>query len=343
MNDLGFAFAGALVVFFVVVPALTLGAKAVLVFRRRQSADVTGLGSSASYLLVIGPALGSAVWFVSAGLHQSEPGRAMAACVTEHLGDEACACAVAFTALLLLLTGGAFWRQLHREWRSPPSRRASSVHPGQARLAAVCGRHPALRGRADRVQLVEGSAEVLRTLGLLRPRIEVDASLLDQLDDAALTAALLHEVAHVATWDPLRQLLASVSLRLNPLGRLLRPELARWRLAREAACDRTAVRMGAEPLSLAHALVVAARPGQVQAPVLSAPLGAGGLGGVKLRVHLLLGYADRPTLARRGRDWSLAALTLLLLATLPHTAGAGFLDVLHRTVEAAITVSAHHP
>lgn len=342
MSDYGFAFAGALVVFFVFVPALTLVAKAALWLRRWRSGDVAGLGSSASYLLVVGPALGSAVWFVSAGLHQSEPGRAMAACVTEHLGDEACACAVAFTVVLLLLTGGAFWRQLRREWQGPRGVRVVAG-PSVARLRAVCGGHAVLSRWARRIRVVEGAGDGLRTVGLLWPRIEVDAALVGQLDDRALVAALLHEVAHAATWDPLRQLLASVSLRLNPLGRLLRPELARWRLAREAACDRAAVRMGAEPLSLAHALVVAARPGQGPAPLLSAALGAGGLDAVKLRVHLLLGYADRPTLARRGREWSLVALAVVLLATLPHGAGAGFLDALHRAIEAAITLSAHHP
>ena len=48
MSDYGFAFAGALVVFFVFVPALTLVAKAALWLRRWRSGDVAGLGSSAA-------------------------------------------------------------------------------------------------------------------------------------------------------------------------------------------------------------------------------------------------------------------------------------------------------
>jgi beta-lactamase regulating signal transducer with metallopeptidase domain len=334
VKELAFAALGAVAVFLAVVPLVTLPAKALLVLRRRRDASLPAFGTGVTLLLITGPALGAATWFVSAGLHQFEPGGAVASCLAEHLGDEGCVGALAFALCVATLTLTAVVQRLARASVAA----ATPVRDERARrLASLCAAHPRLRALGGRVRLVAGSPDPIRTCGLLRPRVEVDAGLAARLDDRALTAALLHEAAHAEGRDPLRQLLASASFTLNPLAFLLRPELRRWRLAREAACDRAAVAMGADPLSLAEAIVAAARPG---APPLAATLGGGGPGAIDVRVRLLLDYSRHPPGAH-AREWPLAGVALVALSAMPHALGAGLLDALHRGIDAALSTLVH--
>lgn len=336
MNELPFALVATVAVFLAVVPAVTLTAKGILVLRRRHAADLPSFGSSGTFLLIAGPALGAAVWFVSAGLHQFEPGRAVAACLAEHLGDEGCKGALAFAMTVALLTASAFTKRLARdEGAGAAGRRPSEDDPRVRRVRDLCARHPALLAYGRRIVVVEGSDDPLRTRGLWRPIVEVDAAVLDRLDDQTLSAALLHEVAHAAGRDPLRQLVASASLALNPLASMLEPELARWRLAREAACDREAVRMGADPLALAQALVTVARPAAGPPPVLASTLAGGELAALQARVQLLLDYARRGTPAPRPAP-PMLGLGLVVLSTSPHAFGSGLLDALHHGIDAAL-------
>jgi Zn-dependent protease with chaperone function len=335
VNELPFAIIATIAVFLAVVPAVTLAAKALLVLRRRHATDIPSFGSSGTILLIAGPALGAAVWFVSAGLHQFEPGRAVATCLAEHLGEEGCEGALVFAMLVALLTASVFTRRLARERQAAPGRRLAAGDARVERLRAHCARHPALRARANQMVLVEGATDPLRTRGLWRPVVEVDAALLDRLDAQALDAALLHEAAHAAARDPLRQLVASASLALNSLASLLRPELTRWRIAREAACDREAVRLGADPLALAQALVTVARPSATAPPVFASTLIGGELSALQTRVQLLLDYARRgPPSARHAPP--MLGLGLLLLSMSPHALGSGLLDALHHGIEAAL-------
>lgn len=333
MKELAFAALGAAVVFLAVVPVVTLPAKALLVLRRRRGASLPAFGTGATFLLITGPALGAATWFVSAGLHQFEPGGAVAACLAEHLGDEGCVGALAFALCVATLTLTAVVQRAARAFVVVPT----VVEDERAeRLRALCAAHPRLRPLAGRVRLVDGCRDAIRTCGLLRPRVEVDTDLLARVDDAALTAALLHEAVHAEGRDPLRHLLASASFALNPLAFLLRPELRRWLLSREAACDRAAVAMGADPLSLAEAIVAAARPG---GPSYASRLGGDGPSAIEVRVRLLLDYSQHPPGAH-AREWPLAALGLVALSAMPHALGAGLLDVLHLGIDAALSTLA---
>jgi hypothetical protein len=137
--------------------------------------------------------------------------------------------------------------------------------------------------------------------------------------------------------DPLRYLVLKLALAVNPVGRfLLEPHARRWYAAREAHCDREAVIQGFPPLSLADAIVRAARPGTFEV----VPLGAPDMSVLRLRVGMLLAFAEeRPVrCCHPGMSALPAALALLLLALLlPHQTGTGALDALHRGAERALT------
>jgi hypothetical protein len=93
------------------------------------------------------------------------------------------------------------------------------------------------------------------------------------------------------------------------------------------------VQRGADALALARSIVLVATP---TAPIdTCALLGGHGIGAVRLRVRLLLGYAERPPERLRARPVGLAALLLGLLMAAPHVVGAAPLDALHFGVERA--------
>jgi hypothetical protein len=328
---------GAGLVLGLAVPLATLAAKAILVARWRGSSDPRRHGSLLTFLLLVAPSLGAIVWFVSAALHLSEPGGAHGVCALDHEGVAACVDALLFAALLSGLVATAlthgWWRVASRMRHH--GRRMTSTDAETVRLLRVCQSHPRLRDLCRRVFALEGGEHVICTRGLLRPVIEVDGSLMARLDDRALTAALLHEAEHYGDRDPLRYLVASVSVALNPCGFLLRQELKRWRAAREVVCDEWAVRRQADPLSLAEALVAVAR---LNPPARAFAVGLGGpdLGLLRLRVHLLVDYASRPP----GRPAVAPACFGLCAAfgvlVLPHLLGAWPLDLAHAAVEQAL-------
>ena len=131
-------------------------------------------------------------------------------------------------------------------------------------------------------------------------------------------------------------LLGTLLVERFALGRfLLEPHAARWKAAREAHCDREAVLDGAEPLSLADAIVRAARPSAREV----AALGAHDASVLSFRVRMLLAFAERAPVrcCREGRSMMPLAIALLAGAlVLPHHAGADALDVLHSGAEQAL-------
>ena len=135
--------------------------------------------------------------------------------------------------------------------------------------------------------------------------------------------------------DPLRYFIAWLALAVNPLGRwLLGPELTRWIVAREAHCDREAVLAGASAPALAQALVAAARFSSVgpapAAPALRSPCA----NVLRLRVDLLLAYAERtPDRCCRAPSLRLAVCGFVLALALAHPYGEKPLNTLHRTTE----------
>jgi hypothetical protein len=328
---------GAGLVLGLAVPLATFAAKAVLVARWRRDSDPRRHGSLLTFLLLVLPSLGAIVWFVSAALHISEPGGAHGVCSLDHAGVTACVDALLFALLLSGLVATAltrgWWRVASR--MAHRGRRLTPAAPETLRLHRICDAHPRLRDLRRRIIALEGGEHGICTRGLLRPVIEVDGSLMSKLDDRALTAALLHEAEHCGDRDPLRYLVASVSVALNPCGFLLRRELLRWRAAREAVCDEWAVRRLADPLSLAEALVAVARLSR-PARGFAAGLGGPDTGLLRLRVHLLLDYAARPPGRPSVAPAWLGLGAALGVLTLPHLLGAWPLDLAHVAVEQAL-------
>ena len=334
MTELLFPVVGTLLVFLVGVPSLTLVAWLALRLMAVRTRQVDGHGSELRYALVVAPVAVPLLWLASASVHQSLSGAPIAVCILEHLGSDACRDVVMFGLLLLTVFAAAMLRRLAASARA--RRRLLPLVSEAAdsrRVAAICRATPALAPFASRVRVVDQGLASVCTRGLLRPRIEIEAKLVGELGDDEIRAVLLHELHHARSADPLRHLLGVVTLSLNPAGRLLAPSFARYGFAREAACDRWAVQRGADALTLARCIVlVAGKPHACESAALAGP----GIGGVMIRVQLLLGYARRwPGPVGRGAPLGLLTSSALLLLALPHLLGTLPLDLFHYGVEMA--------
>jgi beta-lactamase regulating signal transducer with metallopeptidase domain len=339
VSELAFLVVGLVALFGVSVPLLTLASKALLTLRRRRMDGIADFGSTPNYLLIVGPVLLPVLWVVSAGLHQSEAGWFAGANGAAHLAGQACWNALMLGVVAALTMAVALLRSRRR--LGAVSTRQACTHADRdraERVASVCESHPVLARLRRRVLVVDRDGDQACTTGIVRPVIEISCRLVDSLDDHALQGALLHEAEHVRGLDPLRYLVGSVMLSLNPFGWLLTGELRRWRLAREARCDRGAVSRGASPLSLAEALLVAVRAGTATSP--ARPALAHRAEGIflRLRIQLLLGYASsRAVVPSRILPVMMSAIAVVLLtAWLPHAFAAWPLDGLHSIVDATV-------
>lgn len=317
-----------------VLPAAALLAKAGLLLLERS-----GLMHRLDlrYPLLVGSSLLPLAWLVSAGLHQSEA-RAVVSCIFDHDAAALCLEPAFFAVLLSVLVVGCgvgVWRR-NNALRLPKHRSSAMTR----RMEGLLATHPELSALRRRVELTDAPHFAIATVGLLHQRVVVGAAFAAGLNDAALAAALGHEAEHVRARDPLRYFLLELALALNPAGAwLLRPHASRWLAAREAHCDREAVTQGAGPLSLADALLLAARP---QSGL--AALGAGDVASLRLRVNLLMAFAERkPELCcHRGPSaFAVGSCLVALALLLPHHLGTAALDLLHSGTEQAITAFLH--
>ncbi|MFB6262882.1 MAG: M56 family metallopeptidase, partial [Bradymonadaceae bacterium] len=204
------------------------------------------------------PVLVPLLWLASAVVHGAGTGLAETCC-RWFAGSGG----VWFRALFVggggLLGAVQSWR-VYRDWsrRHPAHPTANRLHARERirRVLVDSGMNP---DDVPPICVVSCEGRRCAVRGWFQPRIEVADSLLDELDDSALRAALLHELAHVERGDPLSAFFVSLSRVLNPFwGRLDRFASA-WSFARELRCDRGALDRGADPVELADALVEAAR------------------------------------------------------------------------------------
>lgn len=114
---------------------------------------------------------------------------------------------------------------------------------------------------------VEGAFPFLAVTGLLRPRVYVGRSIVEVLSPAEMRAALAHEMAHVRSFDNLKQLLLK-SLRWPGAFENVIGSFSTWVHASEAAADEEAVATGALALDLSAALV---KMGRISRGHISAP------------------------------------------------------------------------
>lgn len=331
MNEAIFPLLGTAMVVLLVLPACALLIKGCLVLAERTASSPRQDHLTLRYLLLIGSSLVPLCWFISAGLHQAESGRSALACILDHDAAATCLESGYFALALGLVVFASSLRAL----RCPTFRVAAlDAHQGlRQRIVCLMVESPGLETLEHRVDLCEDLDFALGTRGLLQPRVIVGTHFAQLLSDEMLKSALAHELAHARALDPLRYWLLHVALAINPLGRrLLQPHAARWLAAREAHCDREAVLQGAAPLSLADAIVAAARPGAHVSPA----LGTGDTRSLKYRVELLLALAERsptPCGARIPGTFPVALTLLLLALVLPHQTTTGPLDALHESAE----------
>jgi hypothetical protein len=154
-------------------------------------------------------------------------------------------------------------------------------------------------------------------VGLLRPRVRIDARLGALVSPAGLAAARAHEEAHARHRDPLRIWLAQLATDLQwPFGGAA-ARFAAWLEALELARDDEARRAGARGEDLAEALVGAARLTAAPArPAALARLDGPG-GALAARVDRLLAPLEtEPGPARGGVTFLAIAATLLTAAWL---------------------------
>lgn len=336
MNEAAFPLLGTAFVLVVLLPACALIAKLGLATIERYEVSGPLHSLNLRYVLLTGSSAFPLVWLVSAALHQAESGKSVLACLFDHDAGGLCL-EPGFFALSLGLT--ALFTSLRVMLKHGSPRASSSGLAGELllRVDGIISARPALRLLTDRILVSDDPSLTICTHGLIRPRVVISTRYAACLSDPMLAGALGHELQHVGALDPFRYLLLQAALNVNPLGRfLLAPHASRWQIARETQCDRAAVIEGAAPLSLAHAIVLAARPSAREVVA----LGASDTAVLKFRVSMLLAFAERaPASGRTPRPSTLLMPFVLLLVTLllPHQTSTFALDALHTGAEHTVT------
>jgi len=114
----------------------------------------------------------------------------------------------------------------------------------------------------DRIALpiyrVDNGASLLAVTGMFRPRIFVSREIAEGLSAEEFRAAVAHELAHVSSFDNLKQLLMKMTRPPRWL-KMLHSVDAEWIHASEIAADHKALAEGAPVLELSAALVKVGR------------------------------------------------------------------------------------
>jgi hypothetical protein len=164
---------------------------------------------------------------------------------------------------------------------------------------------------------------VVAVVGVFRPTLVVDSTVLEACSTDELEAILAHEQGHLRRWDNLRRALFAATpdlLGATPMGPRLQ---AAWREATEEAADDVAAERGEEArVHLATALLRVARLAPVTAERHAATFHGAQLPAsalyrgesVERRVRRLCAAPLNTPLARRG--WGLIAGTLVLTLAL---------------------------
>ena len=222
---------------------------------------IRGLAWGAALLKIVLP-LGVAAWAWRLVAPAAEPAAAPAAYVVAMdvlapRAESASGAAwwpVPLTALWLAGAAALAWRMARAGRGQSPSIVQDAAAEARLSEALHCTGVP-----RERVRLVQGGGPCVR--GVARPCIDVPAALGATLDREALRSLLLHEAAHVARREPLRELgrrLVLIALWFYPPAWLV---LRGLRSAAEIDCDDRALQRGATGASLGEALAASVRFG----------------------------------------------------------------------------------
>jgi len=197
----------------------------------------------------------------------------------------------------------------------------------------------ALPGVAVPAFRIDSGFPVVAVVGIFRPTLVVDATVLDGCTADELSAILAHEHGHLRRWDNLRRALFAAApdpLSLTAAGVRLRDD---WRIATEEAADDVAAERGEDArVHLASALLRVARlapraPNQAAVAFHGAQLPASALyrgETVERRVRRLVEAA--PQTDRRSRGLGLGLTTTAL------TLGLAFQSDIHDMMELMVAV-----
>lgn len=237
MSEYVFPISATLIVYLVAIPICTFIGRLYLEWQGRYRPHPHEAGHFSTLAAIAGPVLIPIFCVGGAAFHRFDGHHAYEVCLVGH-GAEPCAEAIAlalFVALPLVV--------------------ATLL---KFRFVSPRGEHfEGFEELGVDVRLVDEA--VLCTRGLVRPWIEVGRSLVDELTDEQLRAALLHEKAHARGLDPLFTFVGEVCMSVNPARGLVRRWFERWHLGREIRCDLTAISLGGNRFSLAESLLRVAR------------------------------------------------------------------------------------
>ena len=195
----------------------------------------------------------------------------IALCVPSYLWLEPAASSerVGVLSVILGFLGAAAW--LISIARSIHSLMASWRHNRLCRLAGV---HTPIPGESSSLLVVESDAPLLAMSGLFRPRLLISRGVLQTLSSEELSAALLHEHAHLTSRDNAKRLFLLLAPDIFPFFQPLRALEHSWsRLAEWAADDEATAGDSNRSVSLAAALIQVARMGSApRMPYLSTSL-----------------------------------------------------------------------
>jgi beta-lactamase regulating signal transducer with metallopeptidase domain len=319
---------------------LTLVSATALRLLRAADVDLDQRFSWARYALLVTPALGPWLWFISSAAHTATAQAALELCASAGgFCQDALALTIAMSTLCALAIGRRLWRDVkHRA----SVHRLPENHSAYKDLSSIIAHEPTLAAWRDRIVLTDGDCGRLCTLGILRPRIECCVHLLSELSHTELRAALMHEAEHARALDPLLFLLLLTARALNPLATLLEVDFARWHATRELASDRLAHLRGADPLALAGAIIKVSKH---RRPRTSSPMLAAHLGGdynsalIEARVHALLAMASQQEheecVTTTSSLWTLSTsgFLLALFALQPHLSSSLLCVELHHLLD----------
>jgi len=337
MSEAAFPILGTVFVLLVLLPICALVVKLGLLLIERYETSGLLRRLHLRYLFLTGSSALPLAWLVSAGLHQVESGKSALSCLLDH--DTSALCLEpGFFALALALVATITSLPLLFKHKFPPASTTKVAEQLISRIRHIIAAHPELTLLSNRIIVSDDSTLSIYTHGVFRPRVVISTHYAARLSDPMLRSALGHELEHVRSYDPLRYLFLHAALSVNPFGRfLLAPHAKSWQFAREAQCDRQAVINGAAPLSLAEAILQAARPSARELVA----LGTGDLTAVKFRVNMLLSFAEHPPERNTRNHRSIVALLPFILTVLalllPHQTSTSALDTLHLGAEHALS------
>ena len=186
------------------------------------------------------------------------------------------------------------------------------------------------------VYRVRSPESLIAVVGIFSPKVFVGTAAMASLSCEELHAAIAHELAHVRSFDNLKQLLLKIT-RLPQFFESLAKVDAQWSAAAEVMADTNALRQGTSPLELSSAIVKVGRLRSTPDPAFSVPgchlIPRGGSSGLAIRIkhlHDALNADSKPTTERPDFRWFLLFLlgTSAYLLVLPTA-----LPLVHRWME----------